>query len=252
MKNNVISLFGNKKVVQNEGVKYSDLLNDFIESFENDFSGDYEIEDIFGFAIHAWNFGNMSKIMPPEEFKDVVMPPEMPKEENRVLQKMLALKAKKFEEYDRYILDYALEERNDEIILSVVTGGFEDFLESIQKEFSHQTMEEDFKANYINRYAVVLKPQQPFIDWINSLYPDDKITEVKEANIYLVDDSIDDVEKWLKKKYDKFFMMELDEWHKNKKEWPQIRSYKTFKQWFKVDISKMIYDLEKRPIVKEE
>lgn len=54
------------------------------------------------------------------------------------------------------------------------------------------------------------------------------------------------------KKYDKFFMMELDEWHKNKKEWPQIRSYKTFKQWFKVDISKMIYDLEKRPIVKEE
>jgi hypothetical protein len=59
------------------------------------------------------------------------------------------------------------------------------------------------------------------------------------------DDKIDDVEKWLIKKFDKFFMMELDEWCANKKEWPQKRNYKMFKLWFKVEISEMIYDLEK-------
>jgi hypothetical protein len=76
--------------------------------------------------------------------------------------------------------------------------------------------------------------------------------DIKETNIYLVDDKIDDVEKWLKKKFDKFFMMELDEWFENKKDWPQKRNYKMFKQWFQVDVSTMIYDLEKNPVLKSE
>jgi hypothetical protein len=251
-KNKVISLFGNNKVVQNEGVKYSDLLKDFIEPFAKDFPNDYSIEDIFDFSIHAWNFANIGKVMPPEEFQNVISPFSMKEKENVMLQKMLALKANKFDEFNQYILDYAIEEKNNgEIKLSVITGGVEDFLENVQNEFAHQPIESDFEENYINRYAIVLKPQQPLFDWINKLYPDDKISEVKEANIYLVDDEIDDLEKWLQKKFDKFFMMELDEWHTNKKEWPQKRNYKMFKEWFQVDISTMIYDLEKRPVLKE-
>ena len=86
------------------------------------------------------------------------------------------------------------------------------------------------------------------------MYPDDDDFEedIKETNIYLIDDTIDDVEKWLKKKFDKFFMMELDEWHTNKKEWPQKRNYKMFNLWFQVEISRMIYDLEKQPVLKLE
>jgi len=46
--------------------------------------------------------------------------------------------------------------------------------------------------------------------------------------------------------------MELDEWHDNRKEWPQKRNYKMFNLWFRVEISEMIYDLEKKPILKSE
>lgn len=63
--------------------------------------------------------------------------------------------------------------------------------------------------------------------------------------IYLINDQIDDLKNWIKKKYDKFFKLELEGWHTNKKEWPQKRDYKMFKQWFRVDVSISIFDLEK-------
>ena len=106
-KNKVISLFGNNKDVQTEGIKYSDLLNDFIKPFENDFPNDYDIEDVFDFAIDAWNFANLGKTIPLEDFQDI---PEILKttaKETDIYQKMLALKATKFDDYDRYIIDYA-------------------------------------------------------------------------------------------------------------------------------------------------
>lgn len=65
--------------------------------------------------------------------------------------------------------------------------------------------EADFEEAYINRSAIVIKPLKPCFDWINSLYPENPIYTVDEPNIYLVDDNIDDVEKWLKKKFDTFF-----------------------------------------------
>jgi hypothetical protein len=73
-----------------------------------------------------------------------------------------------------------------------------------------------------------------------------------DIDIYLVDDNINDLEKFLKKKFDKLFKMVLEDWHTNKKEWPQKRNYKMFKQWFRIEISEMIYDLEKKPILKSE
>jgi len=46
--------------------------------------------------------------------------------------------------------------------------------------------------------------------------------------------------------------MELQDWCTDKRSWPKKRSYKTFKQWFRVDISTAVYDLEKTPVSKEE
>ncbi len=44
--------------------------------------------------------------------------------------------------------------------------------------------------------------------------------------------------------------MELTEYHEIKKEWPQKRSYKMFRQWFQINVSTIVYDLEKRPVIK--
>lgn len=250
-KNKTISLFGNNTVIQNEGVKYSDLLNDFIKPFEYNFPDDFYLEDIIGFSMNAWNFGNLSLSMPKYEFEKTISSASSQYPKTTILKKMIDRKVTEFKEYDRYIVDFWLEEVKGDPILTVVTGDKEDYLNNMVNKMAHQPLETDYEEGYINRYAIVLVPQKPFLDWINKLYPDDLINEA-EANIYLLDEGIDDLEKWLRKKYDKFFKMELDEWHTSKKDWPYKRSYKMFNQWFKVEISKIIYDLEKRPIYKEQ
>lgn len=253
MKNKIINLFGNNEVVPNKGVKYSELLEKFMSPFESNFK-DYEyLEDIFEFAVNAWNFGNMKVLMPKEEFEkttDLIQENDI----NLVLlNKMIDYKVSKFKEYTNFIIDFELTQTNADPILKVTTQEQEPYLSKMMNTLENDVTQDDFEENYINRSAIILTRKQPFLDWYSNLYPENDFENViKETNIYLVDDTIDDLEKWLKKKFDKFFMMELREWHDNKKEWPQKRNYKMFNLWFRVEISEMIYDLEKKPILKSE
>jgi hypothetical protein len=65
-----------------------------------------------------------------------------------------------------------------------------------------------------------------------------------------VNEEIKDLDQWLRKKLDSFLILELETWHSNKKEWPQKRNYKMFKEWFPTDISTFVYVIEKKPISK--
>ncbi|WP_445736242.1 hypothetical protein [Mariniflexile sp.] len=251
MKNKVINLFNNKIVVENDGVMYSGLINEFLAPFEDDFPDDFYVEDIFEFAISTWNLANISTILPAKEFKNIISSASDANPDSVLAKKMIAYKLSHFKEYDRFISDFKIAEIDGKPMVSVITETKEAYLDNLQDNFSDDLSEADFTDNYINRYAIVLKPKQPLFDWVNNLYPDDeKIVEVLRSNVYLKNED-DDLEKWLQKKYDKLFMMELDSWHTNKKEWPQKRNYKMFKQWFQVDISDMVYDLENTPVRKE-
>lgn len=257
MKDNVINLFGNK-IVPNTGVKYSELLEQFMSPFVNEFKDTEYIEDILEFAINAWNFGNIKVLLPKGEFEKATGLIKEKEINVALLRKMIDYKSTKFKEYDKFIVDYELKEvaaGEEDPILSIVTQEKEAYIANMMDSFENEITEDDFEENYINRSAIILKPQQPFVDWYFKLNPDDELyfeEDIKETNIYLVDDGIDDIEKWLKKKFDKFFMLELDEWCANKKDWPQKRNYKMFKQWFQVQTSDLIYDLEKKPILKSE
>ncbi|GGX23512.1 hypothetical protein [Aquimarina muelleri] len=255
MSNKVIDLFGNNKIVPNTGVKYSKLLEQFMNPFMDDFK-DYEfIEDILDFAINAWNTANINSIIPSENIEKTMNSIEQNKEDVLLLKRMVAHKEEKFKAYTNFIVDFELKEVNDggDPILSVVTQEEESYLANIvnTNEENNLHAQEDFEENYINRSAFIIKPKQPFIDWLNNLYPDSKMDEI-DVDIYLVNDTINDLERFLEKKFDKLFTMVLHDWHTNKKEWPQKRNYKMFKQWFRVEISETIYDLEKQPILKSE
>lgn len=257
MKKKVINLFGNHKIVPNTGVKYSKLLEQFMNPFMRDFEDFEYIEDILDFAINAWNMANINSIMPNEDLEKTMNSVEQNKEDILLLKRMVTYKEAKFKAYTNFIVDFELKEVNDggDPILSVVTQEEDAYLtnmvNTIEKNDLHA--QEDFEENYINRSAIIIKPKQPFIDWLSNLYPDDFFKEeMKEAAIYLVDDNIDNLEKWLKKKFDKFFKLVLHDWHTNKKEWPQKRNYKMFTLWFRVEISEMIYDLERKPVLKSE
>ncbi|MGY0407272.1 MAG: hypothetical protein ACWIPJ_02790, partial [Polaribacter sp.] len=215
------------------------------------------IEDIFEFTINAWNTANINSIMPNEDIEKAMS--SILEEDNDIslLKKMIAHKEEKYKMFTNFIVDFELKEveAGKDPILSVITQEQEAYLTNVvnRVEAEGQHSQDDYEENYINRSAIILKPKQPFIDWYSNLNQEKDFEEdFEETTIYLVDNGIDDVEKWLKKKFDTFFKMELYEWHENKKEWPQRRNYKMFTLWFRVEISEMIYDLEKKPILKSE
>lgn len=253
MKNKVINLFDNRAEAN-----YSELLKQFLTQFYDVFDETVLFEDIIEFAINAWNFGNMKLLIPKEDFQNTIDSIEDDDGiDFELLNEMIDYKVAKFKKYNHFILDYELTEIDDEPIVEVTTQSEEDYLsnmlDSIENEFSSSGYHEnDFEENYIDRTAIIIKPKQPLLDWFFSLYPDDHYhkEEIKNANVYLIDENINDVEKWLRKKFDKFFMRILGDWHENKKEWPQRRNYKMFKLWFRVEISEVVYDLEKRPVSK--
>lgn len=255
MKNKVISLFNKPQIVPIKGVKYSTLLEQFIAPFNKDFADVEYYEDIFEFAINAWNFGNMKLILPEGE-SDVVMSTLNRQDiDVDLLKRMIDYKVSHFKEYTNFIADYDIAETGDGPVLSVITEEQNSFLTAMSENMETENTQDDFEENYINRNAIIIKPLQPFLDWYSNLYPDEleeELEEVKEAKIYLISEDIEDEKAWLKSKFDKIFRVELESWHLNKKEWPQKRNYKMFKEWFQVDISTMIYDFEKKPVSKSE
>ncbi|MGN6803780.1 MAG: hypothetical protein ACTHJN_17905 [Ginsengibacter sp.] len=104
----------------------------------------------------------------------------------------------------------------------------------------------------INRNAIIVKPKQPLLDWVNSIYPESPIETLNVGTVYLVNsgDSIQEVERWLQKNFDNIFQNELNGWNTDEKNWPEKRTFKLFKEWFNYEIHDMIVDMEEDEIIK--
>ena len=250
MKNKVINLFNKPQiVVPNTGVKYSQLLEKFLEPFIDDFKEVEYYEDIIELGINAWNSANMKVLLPKEE-NDAVFDALENNDINVVLlNRMIDYKISHFKKYTNFIVNYDLEETIGDPILKITTQEQDAYLEAMFEQLDQEDRAGNFDENYINRSAIIIKPLQPFIDWCSNLYPED-MDDIKETRTYLISEDIDEIEAWLAKKFDKLFTFELATWHTNKQEWPQKRNYKMFKEWFQIDISTMIYDFEINPILK--
>lgn len=251
MKNKVIKLISEPQVIQNKGVKYSMLLEKFIEPFINDFADVEYHEDILEFSINAWNFGNMKLILPEGESEEAINAIDSKDLNVDLLKRMIDYKVSNFKEYTNFISDYELKETSGDPVLSVITQEEDAFLANMVEKMVVENTQDDFEENYINRSAIIIKPLQPFLDWGSNLYPND-LEVMKETKTYLISEDIDDIGAWLKKKFDKIFVFELATWHSDKKKWPQKRNYKMFQEWFQVDVSILIFDFERKPVSKEQ
>ena len=251
MKNKIIQLFNKPKIVQNTGVKYSELLEQFLTPFVIDFE-DFEYhEDILEYANNAWNFGNMKLIFPEGEINAMTNALQKQNLNVDLMNKLIAHKVSHFSEYTNFIVDYELKEIGGETVLSVTTQKQDAYLTDMLGKITAENTQADFEENYIDRFAIIIRPLKPFLDWATNLYPNE-IEDIAKTRTYLISEDIDDVSAWLTKKFNQIFEFELESWHLNKKEWPQKRNYKMFKEWFQVDISTMIYDFETKPVSKLE
>lgn len=110
----------------------------------------------------------------------------------------------------------------------------------------------------INRTAAIIRPRQPFVDWLNSLPDDDHdytLEELSTDNLtFLIPeaDSREGAMDYIRKKHNLIFEWELWGWVTVERWWPAKRDWKVFKEWFEIEINSEVFDLVDGAVEKED
>lgn len=100
----------------------------------------------------------------------------------------------------------------------------------------------------INRSVVIVKAKQPFANWL-AMLPDpvnlnlEELT--REAPAYLLPECENEAEREviMRRCYKGIFEAELEGWWENEDDWPKIRDYQAFIQWFQLEFSPYVFDM---------
>ncbi|MDX2046913.1 MAG: hypothetical protein SFU87_09005 [Chitinophagaceae bacterium] len=87
----------------------------------------------------------------------------------------------------------------------------------------------DYVLPVVNRNAAMIKPKQPFLDWLRKIhFPEASPQLHEEPNVYLLQEYETDkeAERYLKQNFDRIFGSELWGWDMDEKNWPANRAYK--------------------------
>ena len=109
------------------------------------------------------------------------------------------------------------------------------------------------KIRMLNRSLAILKPKQPFFEWL----PDPTQLTAEEfcedAAVYLIPDFEEDEEKEsiVRKFYGALFEEVLLGWWTNEEDWPQERSIEMFHDWFTLELHSLVLDLASGPLIRE-
>ena len=109
----------------------------------------------------------------------------------------------------------------------------------------------------VNRNSFVVKPKQPYVDWINAQPDQDtpvSLAEIhRDCTTYLIPEMIgeEDAQKYIRAFKLKIFTIELDAWYRDPNVWPKKRTPAMFDEWFDLEFHSMIMDLDKTLILKE-
>jgi hypothetical protein len=110
----------------------------------------------------------------------------------------------------------------------------------------------------INRSAIVVRPAQPFLDWlhhVDSTSRDLTLLDLGlEPTIYLLpkSDNEEQALELLREVSAAIFEAELDGWYRVRSAWPEERGLSTFQRWFEFSLHSMVIDLGDDPIRHEE
>jgi len=105
----------------------------------------------------------------------------------------------------------------------------------------------------IHRSAIIVKPKQPFFDWLKSIDHEDDFSDLRdETDVYLIPDyeSVDQAENWLRKNFDQIFCDQMNHWYTDEDIWTKNRTFKKFNNWFEYSLHTMIWDTLEEPIRK--
>lgn len=110
----------------------------------------------------------------------------------------------------------------------------------------------------LNRTVIMLGPKQPFLDWLNSVDPDEEALTVEDLRddneVFLIPQYNDntDSEKWVEMRWGFLFEHMLLGWVDDEALWPQDRTLEMFREWFDIEIHTMAWDLSDDPLIVED
>lgn len=107
----------------------------------------------------------------------------------------------------------------------------------------------------VNRCAMVLEPTKAYLEWAKACPesdPDLTLNELRqEGTAYLIPEVGEGPETWLKRNYAAMFEHELYAWCTDESFWPEDRSFKAFRKFFKVRFCSMVLDMGKGAIKRD-
>ncbi len=109
----------------------------------------------------------------------------------------------------------------------------------------------------IDRAVVIIRPKQPFIDWINSSMATDEPVTIGEQQDDLTAilipefDSASARNRYLAKLKPLLLDMELASWNRDPSTWPRDLSARAFNRYLDLEIHSMVWDTEDEPVIHE-
>jgi hypothetical protein len=109
----------------------------------------------------------------------------------------------------------------------------------------------------VNRSVIIVIPQEPFWNWLNSL-PNSDLSNIsledlqQDANSYLIAacQNADEVWEEVDKHFGEIFAPELADWCEDESQWPDIDP-DIFYNWFAIELSSIVTDLCEDELVRE-
>ena len=111
----------------------------------------------------------------------------------------------------------------------------------------------------VNRNALIIRPKQALLDWVNSIFPEDPLSsdalgKHDDANVYLIPemDSTEESLQYLKDNFESFLEEILFDWCEDDELWPKNRNWKLFEEYLDYSIQSVVVDVDKSRLEKEE
>lgn len=278
MDSKVINLF---QPEQNNPALYNKSINQMIVYFKKEMINlDESLIGYINLIIEGWNIANLRSRdlpdMPLDYFRHLGVSLH-----EHILEKVIAYKTSHFKDLTLYIYEYELvNEKTPQINILQLLNHDAFSVVMLQDKMSQNTSLEDVDDNedfdddffdddfdddffdddefedetdneegYLDRHILIVKPKQPFFDWANEISQSTQKIETTMFRSYLISDDVNPKE-WLKKNYKRIFTLECYEMTHFIEEVPKKTNYKMFQDWFTVEASISIYDLETKKIEK--
>lgn len=110
----------------------------------------------------------------------------------------------------------------------------------------------------LNRSVLIVRYQQPFVDWINAVETDSPLILTledarKDSTAYLVEvEDEEELAEWLELNGPLLFEEELHAWYTDPNLWPQDRTPQLLRQWCSFELHTMVHDTGETPLVDDD